>query len=311
MQGIKMRGSVYYQTSQLVKMIFAEGVKKKDKIDPSHHHYNYVSSYKTMETYRNVWNNLGNYLKEHWKLKNFELITAEYIEAYFEYKVEYYPSKQYVEKISSALGKLEFALNRYSANKYEEPIEYNFDIRQQVLNSARKFKQVADGYHNRVYPDPHLIIHNLKNPLHKIAAHIQLEGGARSEAVTFIKQEQLRGTIYDEIEGQTVGQIWTKEKGGKEGIVMLSYEMYKILKNYIEKNKQFKIKYQEYANDIRNTCIKLGIKPEGSHGFRWTFAQNRIRAYQDNGYSYEQALQGVSWEMKHYRASISEHYLGG
>ncbi|WP_229860170.1 hypothetical protein [Candidatus Sulfurimonas baltica] len=306
-----MRGSVYYQTSQLVKMIFAEGVKKKDKIDPSHHHYNYVSSYKTMETYRNVWNNLGNYLKEHWKLKNFELITAEYIEAYFEYKVEYYPSKQYVEKISSALGKLEFALNRYSANKYEEPIEYNFDIRQQVLNSARKFKQVADGYHNRVYPDPHLIIHNLKNPLHKIAAHIQLEGGARSEAVTFIKQEQLRGTIYDEIEGQTVGQIWTKEKGGKEGIVMLSYEMYKILKNYIEKNKQFKIKYQEYANDIRNTCIKLGIKPEGSHGFRWTFAQNRIRAYQDNGYSYEQALQGVSWEMKHYRASISEHYLGG
>ena len=46
------------------------------------------------------------------------------------------------------------------------------------------------------------------------------------------------------------------------------------------------------------------------HGFRWTFAQNRVREYQNNGYTYEQALQGVSWEMKHYRASITEHYLG-
>jgi len=54
---------------------------------------------------------------------------------------------------------------------------------------------------------------------------------------------------------------------------------------------------------------KLKIKPESSHGSRWTFVQNRIRAYQDKGYSYEQTLQGVSWEMKHYRASISEHYL--
>ncbi len=32
---------------------------------------------------------------------------------------------------------------------------------------------------------------------------------------------------------------------------------------------------------------------------------------QKHGYSYEQALQGVSWEMKHYRANITERYLGG
>ncbi len=304
-----MRGSVYYQTAQLTKAIFVEGAKKEERTDPEHPYYQCVAAYKTMETYRNVWNNLGNYLKEHWNLKDFERITAEHIEAYFEYKVEYYPSKQYVEKLSSALGKLEIALTRFSEQKYSLGKRYDFQVRQNVLNSARKLKKVADGYHNRVYQDPHLIIGNLQDEKHKIAASIQLHGGARSEAVTFIKKEQLRGIRIDEIANTEAGVLFTKEKGGKEGDVLVDLETYHWLEKYFQNAQQFRLNYQAYADDLRNTCKKLGIKPEGTHGFRWTFAQNRIRAYQDKGYAYEQALQGVSWEMKHYRASISEHYL--
>lgn len=306
-----MRGSVYYQTAQLSKAIFVEGVKKEDRINPDHDDYQCIASYKTMETYRNVWNNLGHYLREHWKLKDFERITAEHIEAYFEYKLEYYPSKQYVEKLSSALGKLEIALERYKEDKYLDLTKkYNFNIRQNVLNSVRKLNKVADGYHNRVYNDPHLIIQHLKEEKHQIAASIQLHGGARSEAVTFIKREQLREIHVDGITNQLVGVLFTKEKGGKEGDVLIDLRTYKWLEEYFQYNQQFRFNYQAYADDIRTTCKMWGIKPEGTHGFRWTFAQNRIRAYQDKGYSYEQALQGVSWEMKHYRASISEHYLG-
>ena len=43
---------------------------------------------------------------------------------------------------------------------------------------------------------------------------IQLEGGARSEGVTLIKQEQLKGYKIDDITKQTVGVVETKEKGG-------------------------------------------------------------------------------------------------
>jgi hypothetical protein len=91
---------------------------------------------------------------------------------------------------------------------------------------------------------------------------------------------------------------------------MVSLEVYGWLEDYFEHYTFFRIKYQEYVDDIRQTCLKLGIKPHGSHGFRWTFAQNRVRIYQDHGYRYEQALQGVSWEMKHFRPDITEHYLG-
>ena len=171
-----MRGSVYYQSSQLVKQIFEVGAKKENKINLNHEHYQKVASYKTMESYRNIWNNFFNYLSEHWKIKDFEKIESEHILAYMEYKVEYYPSKQYLEKISAALGKLEIALKLFSKNISKHEKEYDFSIRQTILDEARDLKLVANNYHNRAYSNPELLISNLKNPLHKLAAKIKYEG---------------------------------------------------------------------------------------------------------------------------------------
>lgn len=307
-----MRGSVYYQTAQLAKVIFVEGAKKEQKINPTHDYYQCVSSYKTMESYRSVWNNFFNYLLEHWKIKNSEHITAEHVEAYFNYKIEYYPSKQYVEKISAALGKLETALNKYSKNIHDMPIIYNFGIRQKILDNARDLKLVANNYKNRTYRNPLIIIENLALIKHKLAASIQLEGGARVEGVALIKFEQLKGYKIDEISQENKGVIETREKGGKIGDILLTLETYQLLECYFTDNniKFFKIKYQDYADDIKQACALSKEDAHGSHGFRWTFAQNRVREYQKYDFTYEQALQGVSWEMKHFRASITEHYLG-
>ncbi|MGE3614088.1 MAG: hypothetical protein AB7G20_11505 [Sulfurimonas sp.] len=38
---------------------------------------------------------------------------------------------------------------------------------------------------------------------------------------------------------------------------------------------------------------------------------SEIYKYAKSGYSYAQSLQEASYEMKHNRASITEHYLGG
>ena len=309
-----MRGSVYYQTSLLTKIVFVEGAKKENRININHEHYNCISSFKTMETYRSVWNNLFNYLKEHFKIKNCELITDEHIKSYFEYKIEYYSSKQYAEKISCAIGKLEFALNQYSKLKYTHTnkniIQYDFKIRQTILDNARDLNLVANNYHNRTYSNPTLLIKNLNDENHKIAATIQLSGGARVEAVTLIKEEQLKGRKIDKVTKKYVGVIETIEKGGKTGDVLIDIDIYKKLENHFIKNLKFKINYQKYLNDLKEASEKTNQKYNSSHGLRWSFAQNRVRGYQQEaGYSYYEAIQHVSWEMKHFRASITEHYL--
>lgn len=181
---------------------------------------------------------------------------------------------------------------------------------QDILHYAKVQNLIADGYHNRVYQYPEAIIEKLSGQ-HAVAARIQLIGGARSEGVALIKKEQMQGYRIDEITGIERGSIITKEKGGKEGEVLISIVEYKWLENYFKEHNIFRISYQAYADDIRSACLELNVIPHGSHGFRWTFAQRRVREYQESGYSYEQALQGVSWEMKHFRASITTHYLGG
>ena len=304
-----MRVSVYYQSSQLVKQIFVEGAKKEDKINLNHKHYQVVSSYKSMETYRNIWNNFFNYLLEHWKIKDFEKIESEHIAAYMDYKIEYYPSKQYLEKISAALGKLEIALKLFSKNVSKLEKDYDFSIRQKMLDNARDLKQVANNYHNRAYSNPNLLISNLKDSMHKVAATMQLEGGARLEGVALIKAEQLLGTKVDSITNKEVGIVLTKEKGGKEGEVLVSLDTYTDLESYILEYNKFKINRQKYYNDLKQAAIASNETPEASHGLRWNFAKRRMFEYGKAGSSYEDCLQQVSYEMKHNRASITQHYL--
>ena len=306
-----MRGSVYYQSSQLVKQIFQAGAKKEDKINPNHEHYQMVSSYKTMESYRRVWNNFFNYLLEHWKIRNFEKISSEHVQGYMDYKIEYYPSKQYLEKISAALGKLEIALKNFSKNIHKIEKYYDFSIRQTILNEARDLKLVASNYHNRAYKKPMLLISNLKNPINQLAAKIQLEGGARIEGVALIKPEQLRGKKIDKVTQVEKGIIYTKEKGGKQGEVLVSLKTYAELENYLSLNSKFKINRQDYYNDIKQAALISKEVSEGSHGLRWNFAKRRMFEYGKADYSYYDSLQEVSYEMKHNRASITEHYLGG
>ena len=304
-----MRGSVYYQSSQLVKQIFEVGAKKEDKINPDHEHYQMVASYKTMESYRAIWNNFFNYLLEHWKLKDFEKIEPHHIQAYMDYKVEYYPSKQYLEKISAALGKLEIALKKFAKNIHNVDREYDFSIRQTILDEDRDLKYVSNNYHNRAYNNPLFLIENLKDPLHKIAAKIQYEGGARIEGVALIKKDQMMGIKVDSITNKEVGIVLTKEKGGKSGEVLVSIDTYTNLNSYILEYDKFKINRQKYYNDIKQAAISLNENPEASHGLRWNFAKRRMFEYGKAGYSYEECLQQVSYEMKHNRASITQHYL--
>jgi len=305
-----MRGSVYYQTAELTKIIFENGAKKIDRTNPYHSHFNKISSYTTMKSYRDIWNNFFNYLREHWVLKDCEQIEEQHILAYLDYKIEYYPSKQYLQKIVSALGKLETALISYTQQKYGEAKVYNFDIRHFLLKEAYDLKLVANNYHNRAYKFPHSLIHKLTNPLHRIAAKIELEGGARVEACSLIKPDQLRQFCLDKISKKEKGVLFTKEKGGKEGFIYISIETYTAIDTHIKSSGLFKINRFAYMKDIREACLELNINSEGTHGFRWNFAQNRLFEYANANYTYEQSLLLISKEMKHNRASITEHYIG-
>ena len=305
-----MRGSPYYQSAELIRCIFSPGLKKEERSDPNGPSYKMLSSYESAATYRRVFENIMYYLKEEWKIKDIEKIEEYHLLAYLEYKVEYYPTRNYVEKIVSAIGKLEFALNRFNKTKGVILRNYDFSKRLEMLKLYRNHDLLADNYHNRAYPDPALLIQTLSNPMHALAAKIQYEGGARFEGVGLIKANQLQSMVFDPITKKEKYSVLTKEKGGKEGPALVKKETYEELSRYIQDNGVFKINRQSYYVDLSKAADSLDFKREASHGLRWNFAQRRLMEYAQAGYTYEQSLQGVSWEMKHNRADITQHYLG-
>ena len=304
-----MRGTIYYQTAYLAKAIFQSGAKKLSRINQNSSEFKRVASYQSMQSYRRVWNNLGMYIKDVYGIDDMEKIDEEHIINYIEEKIATGISHLYLKKISSAIGKLEFTLNLVS-REFGKNVQYDFSIRHTIVINALKNELTANNYRDRAYTTPTSVITLLKDEHHKLAASIQEHGGTRAEGIICIKSSQLLGIRFDEIEKMEVGVIMTKEKGGKEGEVLLTIEDYNKLKTIIERDDVFRVNYNSYTKDIQNACRILGVKPEGTHGFRWCFAQRRYRAYTEQGYNHHQALQEVSYEMKHNRPDITSHYVG-
>lgn len=305
-----MRGSPEYQASILIRKLFREGCKKIERIDPTHQHYQKLSSYTTADTYKKTFITLLYFAKDHWKIKDCTKIDSDVIEDYLYEKIDSGISQQYLERLSSAIGKFEIALKQFMVEEIGEDRHYDFSIRFAIVNEARRTGMVIDNYHNRAYQNPQQLIDSLSNPLHKIAAATEYEGGARISATTLIKSDQLIGYSVDPITGIEKGLIMTREKGGIRKEVMVSKKTYAQIEQYINQNGLFKIDRQQYMTDIRESCKAIGIPPSGSHGWRWSFCRRRMMEYAKAGYTYEQSLQAVSWEMKHQRLKITTHYLG-
>ena len=344
-----MRGKIEYQTGELVKVLFHPGLSKSLQKQTGE-----IANARTLQTYREIWNQLGNDAQKHYGLKNLQRLTPEHITHFMMQKVFKGVSEQYLETISSAIGKLECAL-RMLHQVFSEKTEtyalktdyvYDFSIRQSILNDARKYKHVIetsdDPNFTRTYENPKALIDAIEDPALKLAATIQYESGSRLEGVvridefmkvkthklkdntlsdiieyhrindTYSNVPQLQGYEYDVYEGIQKGRIFDVEKGGKPGILLVKVETYQELKSYLIQHLKFIIDKNKYRLALKKAAEITNQKYNATHGLRWNYAQERFFKIQViGGLTYQQALQDVSWAMKHERAIITEHYGRG
>lgn len=336
-----MRGSIKWQVTQLVKLIFEQNISKSDRTDINSDKYNMVTQSTTMQTYKLVWIQLGIYVKQHHRLLDLELLTNNHIKSFLNYKISSGIAKQTLEKLSSAIGKLEYTLTLFS----QKNRIYNFNSRLKLLAYAKEFELVYDGYHNRAYIDAEEIINTMKNDSYRLAAKLQLEGGARIGGVEYLKSEMsisyqklvvnqledllsinkvmdkkaffspLQGIVNDPVlENKNiikkVGQILTIEKGGKPGFIYVKLNTYNELKKMLSDEGVFEVCRFSYIKNIEKICKKLGLGSEASHGFRWTHIQNRQKELVMAGFSFDESMLINSIEHKHWRKEITSHYLG-
>ena len=335
-----MRGSQANILSEVCKVIYEPELSKIDQKKEG-----ILANAHTVEAYKNIWGEIIQFVLVECKIKDFQATESKHIESYFSQKLQTGITIQYAELISSAIGKLEIALKKLAQkfHNHHKYAEYDFSIRFKLLKEAKEKNMLKKGskvkYYSRAYANPRALINALTHPWYRLAATIQFEGGARVDAVekiyplrqikphklidnklthieivkespkhVFVKQ--LQGIQPDFYTKEKVGYLLTVEKGGKPGLVRVSIETYESLEVYLEENGSFQIGYDAYINALKEAAEKTHQTYNGSHGLRWNYAQNRIIKLQQYGYSDTQSEQIVSWELKHNRASITQHYTG-
>lgn len=260
-----------------------------------------IYSYSTADDYRDVWINVFKYAKEHFGIKNIELINAEHIEFFLLSKIDDNVAHSTFMKYAAALEKLSVALRLYFKKDYDFNINIS-GVREIAHNELKRFND------SRAYKEPVKLIKELENELYRLIASIQYYAGARIDEIYGIKPGNIAEFSKRPYTNDNIGIIAVKGKGGKIRDIYLPVKEYKELKNLVE-NHRFEFRKSAYLNTLKKSSVKTNQKYNGSHGLRWNFAQNRMKELQKIGLIYEQCLTIVSNEMGHERADITEHYL--
>ena len=305
-----MRGNINWQVHQVFQEIIRFGESKHEAKELAReqgaktwHEIGksiYIYSYATADQYRDISKDLMNYTKQQFGVKDIEKLQSEHIQAYLETKIADGVKYSTFQKYAAALEKLEVALNKY-AESHNTGREYHFDL-SSVREQAREVLERSQT--TRAYENPKALINSIQNPEYRIIAQTQYEGGFRISELNHLSEKNFKdNNTFQVISG----------KGGKDREVPLSKETYQALKSLLDKadpsDGKYKFDMNDYRNALKEAAERSGQEYTGSHGLRWNFAQEKFAELQEQGKTYEQALQIVSNLLGHERPDITEHYL--
>jgi len=309
-----MRGSVKWQVNTILNTIKAIGQSRHDAKQRTQYSNPHelakqtdIHSYKTLDTYHNIAQNLLQYAKTELGIKDIEKLNGEAVRSFLESKIQEGISYNTLKTYTAAISKLEVALEHYNGK------EYNLSqAAQSVLNEARA-SGMQPEVRGRAFQNPQAVINNIRNPEYKTIAQFQLASGLRLHELNHIKPEQLRtenGKYFVDVE---------KGKGGKNRTVEVKdAQAFQNFKTLVESRQQTEGKYagkfvfssSGYRAAVSRAAAAAEEKERGTHSFRWNNAQKQYieRQITDNKPE-NQAKIEVSHELGHNRASITDHYL--
>jgi hypothetical protein len=265
-----------------------------------------VYSFSTKHAYMDVWAQLMSYVKAlprgEGRIHEMEQIGQIHVEGFLREKIRDGISHATFMKYSAAVEKMETALRLYDQKYHSDDgrhREYHFDLK--AVRSEAKDLHRPGPDASRVYDRPDDLRAQIRNDTYRIAAALQHEGGARIREINGLPASALKGnnTIH-----------LTNTKGGRPRDIKVSSETYRALETHMtEHGGRLRFDADNYRSALEKAAEASGQEYTGSHGLRWSYAQERMESLQNEGSSYNEALAEVAQELGHNREDITRHYL--
>lgn len=255
-----------------------------------------VVSDSTQRKYVEIWREANQYFKEEYGIKSTAKIQPKHFRAFAYDAIDRGITLNSYNTYMAAMGKYGVVLN--SANKTPK----NFQAAIKETRPVAK-EELPQKEQSRAYENPEHLHRNL-SPDHKLIAQLQTEIGARVSEVLDVKYG--RNLIVD---GDKTFVKLTNTKGGRIRTQEVKGDLAQRLRDRITPQTPLKSDYKSYVKELRKSSRIEDIPYNGTHGFRWNYAQRRAEELHDKGVSPEEMLQTIALELGHSRASISLHYL--
>lgn len=252
-----------------------------------------IYSYLTAEQYKDVWHQVARWIKAEYGVRDVTKISGTHVSAWLRHKIDDDGiSKNTFRQYAAALEKLGLAISRLTGSTSSFSTELK-DVRQYARTV------LAKNVVERAYGNPDNVIQNLSLPTSRLVAQIQYESGARIHEVAQVNNSRL-----------TDNGFWVSGKGGFRRELALSPETRaELLKQLAANDGKLRFDYNEYRDDLKSACRKVGESYTGSHSFRYNYARRTFTDELAKNKTYLEALKIVSAKLGHHRASISKHYL--
>lgn len=312
-----MKGSPKYLAKQLMRTVIAKNVTKlsrhemkakvrleleADGITPTQAilaKHMPVYSARTEAGYKKAWEQFFNFAREEHGVRDPAKIKRRHIEEFLQRKINQDAKLKTFKTYAAAISKMELALN--NVRKY--PLHYSEAVdRMRVIAK----QQLNGDVRSRAYKNPVAVVDEIKIEEYKVAAELQMYGGARIAEISELK----RGRNLLGIKNG-VGVIrLTNTKGGRVRDMSVSVELYKRVEDLAAEDGTFEFSRGNYSRALKRAAERSGNEWQGTHGLRWNYIQNSFRERQEvGGLNYEEALQAVALEIGHSRPEITLHYL--
>lgn len=291
------RSSGKFIISRLMQKLDGIGVSKSAsrakssiKGQNGHNISTQAHSIKSIQNARTIATQYVQYLQENYGKKIYSRINSDTVREFLKFKATQVSGGTLNTYISTA-AKLADGFNKLGIK--------NID-RVHITNLRTELKKegvnLTKDHHDRSYSEKQ--IQNMRDYIqttpYLLSFDLQVEAGLRADDALNSSKWIIHSNNTITVEGSKNGLSYTT-KVLPSNLVNRATEA---------KKSGFKANYSDYR-----TRLKQAGADEGSHGLRYSFAQNRYEELKQEGYTNLEARAQVSIEMGHSRDEITLHYL--
>jgi len=251
-------------------------------------------SVKSVQNMRSVTTQYINFVKENYGNRVVQHINKESMQSFLEKKSQEISGGSLSTYISTA-GKLVDNFNKVGVNTIE---------RKDIHNIRTEFKKdnvnLSKVHVNRAYHSTDKIIEHIQSSSpFSLSVKLQIEVGLRIDDATNSAKWKL-----NENNTLTINQ-------SKNGLNYTTVQLDSKLANEVSEaiKEGYKIDKTEYSKALKEAVEQTGQEFNGSHGLRYSFAQERYAELKEYGYLKSESLAELSQNMGHSRSEISLLYI--